>query len=110
MTDKEAKEFYNSSAWKHKRMEILERDHYECQDCRQRLRNAAKEGRLLSGRDRKIWPAEEVHHIQELKEYPELALNNDNLISLCTQCHNLRHGRNPYKFVRRTKRLTEEKW
>ncbi len=110
MTDKEAKEFYNSSAWKHKRMEILERDHYECQDCRQRLRNAAKEGRLLSGRDRKIWPAEEVHHIQELKEYPELALNNDNLISLCTQCHNLRHGRNPYKFVRRKKRLTEEKW
>lgn len=110
MTDKEAKEFYNSSAWKHKRMEILERDHYECQDCRQRLRNAAKEGRLLSGRDRKIWPAEEVHHIQELKEYPELALNNDNLTSLCTQCHNLRHGRNPYKFVRRKKRLTEEKW
>lgn len=110
MTDKEAKEFYNSSAWKHKRMEILERDHYECQDCRQRLRNAAKEGRLLSGRDRKIWPAEEVHHIQELKEYPELALNNDNLISPCTQCHNLRHGRNPYKFVRRKKRLTEEKW
>lgn len=110
MTDKEAKAFYNSSAWKHKRMEILERDHYECQDCRRRLRAAAKEGKVLSGRDRKIWPAEEVHHIRELKDHPELALDNDNLVSLCTQCHNLRHDRNPYKFVKKKKRLTEEKW
>ena len=40
MTDKEAKKFYNSTLWKHKRMQILERDHYECQDCRKRVRNA----------------------------------------------------------------------
>ena len=110
MTDKEVKAFYNSSAWKNKRLEILERDHHECHVRRKRLRDAGKEGRLLSGRDRKIWPAEEVHHIKELKEHPELALVDDNLISLCTQCHNLRHGRNPHKFVRRKKRLTEEKW
>lgn len=35
--DGEAKAFYNAAAWKHKRMQILERDHYECQDCRKRL-------------------------------------------------------------------------
>ncbi|MFR0840753.1 MAG: hypothetical protein ACLSH0_05900 [Mediterraneibacter faecis] len=40
MTDKEAKAFYNAAAWKHKRMQILERDHYECQDCRKRLKDA----------------------------------------------------------------------
>ena len=73
MTEKEVKAFYNSSAWKHKRLEILDRDHHECQDCRKRLREAAKERKLLTGRDRKIWPAEEVHHIKELKEHPELA-------------------------------------
>ena len=110
MTDKEAKTFYNSGAWKQKRGDILERDHNECQDCRQRLENAAKEGKILTGWERKIWPAEAVHHLKELKEHPELGLDDDNLISLCSRCHNLRHGRNPNKFVKRKKRLTEEKW
>lgn len=82
MTDKEAKAFYNSSAWKHKRMQILDRDHYECQDCRRRIKDAAVSGTQLIGRDRKIWRAEEVHHIQELKEHPELGLDDDNLIML----------------------------
>ena len=53
MTDKEAKAFYNSSAWKHKRMQILDRDHYECQDCRKRIKDAAASGTQLIGRDRK---------------------------------------------------------
>lgn len=110
MTDKEAKAFYNSSAWKHKRMQILDRDHYECQDCRRRIKDAAVSGTQLIGRDRKIWRAEEVHHIQELKEHPELGLDDDNLISLCAQCHNLRHGRTPKKFVRRKKLVSKERW
>lgn len=110
MNDKEVKAFYNSSAWKHKRMEILERDRYECQDCKGRLKQAAERGEQLSGRDRLIRRAEEVHHVRELKEHPELALDNDNLISLCTQCHNIRHGRHPQRFIKRKKRLTEEKW
>ena len=110
MTDKEAKTFYNSGAWKRKRMEILERDHYECQDCRKRLEIAAKEGKTLAGWERKIWSAESVHHLKELKEHPELGLDDDNLVSLCARCHNLRHGRNPNKFIKRKKRLTEEKW
>ena len=84
MTDREAKAFYNSAAWKRKRLDILERDRHECQDCRARIREAANAGRELTGRDKRIWPAEEVHHIQELKEHPELALENDNLVSLCS--------------------------
>ena len=110
MTEKEVKTFYNSAAWKHKRMAVLDRDHYECQDCRKRLEKAACDGVKLEGRDRKIWPAEEVHHIKELREHPDLALADDNLISLCTRCHNLRHGREPHKFIKIKKRLTEEKW
>lgn len=110
MNEKEVKAFYNSSAWKHKRMEILERDRYECQDCRERLRKASEQRERLSGKDRLIRRAEEVHHIKELREYPELALDDHNLISLCVQCHNIRHGRHPRRFIRRKKRLTEEKW
>lgn len=74
MTDKEAKKFYNSTMWKHKRMQILERDHYECQDCRKRLRDAVAAGDILRGEEKKIRRAEEVHHIVELKEHPELGL------------------------------------
>ena len=110
MTDKEAKAFYNSSAWKHKRMQILDRDHYECQDCRKRIKDAAASGTQLIGRDRKIWRAEEVHHIQELKEHPELGIDDDNLVSLCTQCHNLRHGRAPKRFARKKKLVSMERW
>lgn len=110
MTDKEAKHFYNSSEWKRKRIEILKRDRFECQDCRKRLEDARAAGEQLTGRDRMIWRAEEVHHIQELKEHPELGLDNDNLISLCTQCHNLRHGRTPKRFVRKKKLASIERW
>ena len=110
MTDKEAKTFYNSSAWKHKRMQILDRDHYECQDCRKRIKDAAASGTQLIGRDRKIWRAEEVHHIQELKEHPELGLDDGNLVSLCTQCHKLRHGRAPKRFARKKKLVSMERW
>lgn len=110
MNDKEAKAFYNSKAWEYKRADIMERDHYECQDCRKRLEEAAKKGKTLYGWKRKIWPAEQVHHIKELKEHPDLGLNDDNLISLCRRCHNIRHGREPNRFIKRKKRLTEEKW
>ena len=110
MTEKEVKSFYNSKEWKRKRIEILERDKSECQDCVQRLKDAAENEIILTGEDRKIRRAQEVHHIQELREHPELKLDDSNLISLCTQCHNIRHGRNPKRFMRRKKRLTEEKW
>ena len=60
-------------------------------------------GRILQGEDRKIRRAEEVHHIVELKEHPELGLEDDNLISLCVKCHNLRHGRTPRRSLRAKK-------
>lgn len=110
MNDKEAKAFYNSKEWKHKRLQILERDLYECQECRERLRLAAVEGRKLYGEDAKIRRATEVHHIKELKDYPTLGLNDDNLISLCARCHNDKHGRRPKIITRKKKIVSEEKW
>ena len=110
MKEKELRQIYDSRAWRRKRLEILQRDLFECQDCRDRLERANKEGIALSGEDRKIRRAKEVHHIKELRDHPELAFDDDNLISLCTQCHNLRHGRHKYKFCKKQKPLTEEKW
>lgn len=109
MTEKEIKRFYNSKEWKRKREQILQRDNYECQDCRRRLLEATKKGLKLFGSQARIRRAEEVHHIRELKDFPSLSLEDDNLISLCVQCHNQRHGRVPKRFNRK-KILTEEKW
>jgi len=66
-----AKAFYNSKLWRECRKEVLRRDIYTCAHCFAR--------------------AEEVHHVIELT--PEnindihIALNPDNLISLCHDCH-----------------------
>ena len=79
----ESNAFYLSSKWKRKRKAILKRDGYECQDCK-------RYGRIRE--------ATEVHHIKHLEDAPELAYDNDNLISLCKACHNARHpekGMNP---------------
>ena len=70
------KDFYTSTIWKAKRQAILSRDGYMCQNCK-------RYGRLKQ--------ATTVHHIKHYDEYPELALNNDNLISLCEACHNNMH-------------------
>lgn len=110
MTEKEAKAIYNSSEWKEKRISILKRDCFECQDCRKRLMDAAQRKEKLHGEDAKIRRATQVHHIKELREHPELAFADDNLISLCAQCHNIRHGRHPKRFVRKKKLVSVERW
>jgi len=68
--------FYLSSKWKRKRKAILKRDGYLCQICK-------RYGRRTD--------AQTVHHIKHLDEYPELALENSNLISVCNACHNKLH-------------------
>ncbi|MCI8374848.1 MAG: HNH endonuclease [Lachnospiraceae bacterium] len=67
---------YKSSRWKRKREHILKRDSYICQWCK---------------RYGKIVDASTVHHVKHVDEYPELAFEDDNLISLCTGCHNKAH-------------------
>lgn len=70
------RKFYKSREWCRKRRQILKRDNYECQKCK-------SEGRYHK--------AETVHHISHLRDNPELALVDSNLISLCFECHNEVH-------------------
>ena len=69
-------EFYHSRQWEHLRASVLRRDGYQCRICK-------RYGRLRQ--------ATTVHHIKHLDEYPELALDPSNLVSVCTQCHNKLH-------------------
>lgn len=94
INDPETNKFYKTYKWQQKRKEILNRDNYECQVCKSK-------GRFHIG--------ECVHHKKELKLYPELAMDNDNLITLCNRCHNLIHEKHLNR--KKEKRIiSEERW
>lgn len=67
---------YNSLRWKHKRERILRRDGYKCQMCKRYGRSTE---------------ASTVHHIKHADEYPDLAWEDGNLVSLCAACHDKAH-------------------
>lgn len=71
-------DFYDSKKWIEKKSRILRRDGYMCQ---------------VSKRYGKMIPAELVHHIFPLDEFPEYALCDWNLISVSWKVHNALHDR-----------------
>jgi len=90
------KRFYKSGEWKHKRKEILKRDNYECQRCK---------------REGKYSKATTVHHKKHLDKHPELALVDDNLLSVCSACHNEEHPEKLKKIeVNRREDIIPERW
>ena len=90
----DVKRFYASKEWIIKRAKILRRDNNECQSHK---------------RQGKYAKATCVHHKKHLRDYPELALDDDNLESLCDACHNIEH---PEKFFNEVKPkfTNEERW
>lgn len=91
--------FYSSLTWKLKRQEILERDQYECQWCKENGKVTTQFDSIL-----------EIDHIKELADHPALALDNDNLRTLCKDCHNKRHKRFNFKESKRQKKWADEWW
>ena len=101
--------FYKSKYWagnkdtKGLKNEILEEQHYECQEC-------LKEG--------KITKADTVHHVQFVRKHPKLALSKHytykgkqykNLVAVCAACHNRLHPEKHFCKKKATP-LTEERW
>lgn len=80
--------FYNSRTWRRKTKEIKAAQHNECQICKARGRVA---------------PADIVHHVKHLRQFPELALKDyyidehgqrqRQLLCVCFNCHEKLHGR-----------------
>jgi len=85
--------FYKSKQWKKKREAILRRDEYLCQECK---------------RYGKTTPATVVHHIFPLEKYPELRLNDKNLISLCYRCHEQMHNKMTDELTEKGKQWAEK--
>lgn len=112
-TKEQKRKFYNSSQWKGPkgiRWDILERDNYECQECK-RQGNVTIDMNEFSYKAKRKKIALVVDHIKELEDYPELALEVENLETLCVNCHNKKHGRYFRKFVwRENKWAHDERW
>lgn len=75
-TDFKEQKFYKSKTWITKRNIIKNKDNGLCLKC-------------LS--NKKIVPMDSVHHIEELKDNWDKRLDENNLISLCEQCHQITH-------------------
>lgn len=89
--------FYKTTAWKKKRLEILERDNYECVMCK-------AEGKVTTSKDATL----EIDHIVELETDESLALVDSNLRTLCRKCHNKRHDR--FGFNKQQKKWNDERF
>lgn len=87
-----SKDFYKSTKWKAKRINILKRDEYMCRECK---------------RYGKSVQATTIHHVKPLEHYPELRLDNNNLISLCSKCHDKMHDRTNNELTDLGKKLIE---
>lgn len=101
---KQLYKFYKTDNWKELRQSVLDDYHNECVGC-------LKEGKYTR--------AECVHHVNHVRNRPELALSKyyvdsngkrqSNLLPLCNTCHNKEH---PEKFGKNVenKFVNEEKW
>lgn len=105
-TKEQQHKFYKSAAWHGKygvRLKVLERDNYECQLCK-------REGRVhldsvkVEGERKSIQL--NVHHVKELEHHPELALDMDNLLTICLRHHNELHDR----YQPKEKKWEDERW
>lgn len=97
-------EFYQTDEWKELRQDVLDEFHNECQDC-------LKQGKYTR--------ADCVHHVNEVRKRPDLALSKfytDNegnqqrqLVPLCNTCHNIEHDKLG-NWQRLGKFTNEERW
>jgi 5-methylcytosine-specific restriction enzyme A len=99
--------FYNSKEWRKKRLEALSRDHNECQNCKDRGKVTTIDNTKKFKDKRK--DSLHVHHIKELTERPDLALELNNLKTVCRNCHNEEHERLE-KVRTKPKFVNEERW
>lgn len=103
-TYEQKRKFYLSKAWKDIRMVALERDNYECQDCKEQGKvtvDSIKE----AGKPKEI--KLNVDHIYPIEHYPKLALTLDNLQTLCIYHHNVKEGR---IFKRKKNKWEDDEW
>lgn len=89
-----ARKTLNTSRWKRLRNFVMARDGYRCQE---------------SLRFGKSVPAEMVHHIYPVREYPELEFVSWNLVALSNLQHNKMHNRTSDEITKKGKEWQKRK-
>lgn len=84
----------NKSRWKRLRNFVMARDEYRCQE-------SLRYGQSV--------PAEMVHHIYPVREYPELEFVAWNLVALSNYQHNKMHNRNTDEITKKGKEWQKRK-
>lgn len=95
-----AHDFYSWPEWGKLRAEVLKMDNHECQRCKERHRHRR---------------ATIVHHVNHLKDRPDLALSvydgdARQLISVCKRCHEELHPESQRQLKKIGTPLTLERW
>ena len=104
-TESEKRKFYRSKDWTVLRQQALARDNHECQQCK-------REGKVhvdsvkVTGERKSIQL--NVHHKKEIEYHPELALELDNLETVCLRCHNRIHDK--LFLVSKANEWDDERW
>lgn len=87
--------FYKSRAWQVARQRALARDNHVCQEC--------------WAKHHIITLADTVHHRVEISKDWSKRLQMDNLVSLCSACHNKRHSKG-YVMVKVAQGKNQKNW
>lgn len=97
--------FYQSREWRELREDVLHDHHYECQRC-------AERGRYTR--------ATMVHHVQEVRKRPDLALcktyvdlqgvEHQQLMPLCQACHEAEHNKLSAYSNKHNNFVNKERW
>ncbi|WP_405100790.1 HNH endonuclease [Oceanobacillus sp. FSL H7-0719] len=103
-TPSSKKKFYGSKEWLWLRWQAMKRDNFECQQCKREGR-VTIDSKKEEGKNKEI--VLNVHHKKEIETHPELALEIDNLETLCITHHNIVHGKG---FKPKKKKWNDEKW
>lgn len=101
LTKEECYRIYRSKDWEITRHQVLERDNYECQECK-------RKGKVFTNKSNNKKKRLDVDHIKELATHPELAFDMENLETLCIRCHNKKHNR--WKYTKKENKWDDERW
>ena len=96
--------FYRSKEWLWLRDQALKRDNFECQQCK-REGIVTVDSKKIEGKKKEV--VLNVHHKYDIETYPKLALEIDNLETLCIHHHNKVHGKG---FKPKKKKWNDERW
>lgn len=102
IAENHTEKFYTHREWRRKRKKVLEKYHYECQECKKK---------------NKLERATMVHHVKPLRRFPSLAFSDYyydekgkrqmQLMPLCFWCHEKIEGRGKKEIANE---WNDEKW